>query len=271
MRALPNTSLIDEEGVRSTGPYELQGLDRAVSVLELLSRSDKPLNLTEICQNMGLRKSTAHRSLMVLERNALIERTADNRFRLGLKLYKLGKRAVEQIDLRVRAQPSLRRLWSELSDTVHLSVYRKTSIVYIDTLSRSQKVCRSSKAGDSKPLYCTSLGKALLAFQPLETAERVIASTRFVRYTQKTLCSREALLGALTKVREHGYAIDDEEGEMGVRCIGVPIFDRKMRAIAAVSVSGPISQITMASATSIAEHLQCCASEISSSLGSPVH
>jgi DNA-binding IclR family transcriptional regulator len=258
---------IAEAGVKSEGPYQLHSLDRAVSVLEALSESDVPLSLAEICQRMGLHKSTAHRSLMVLERSALIERTHENRFRLGLKLYELGNRAVEQIDLRARVQPFFRRLSMQVGETVHLSVLQKTSVVYLDKAEPNRRVCMTSKIGTSNPVYCTSMGKAMLAFQSEEAIEQIIAKIRFVRYTRKTLCTREALLKTLERVRRRGYAIDDEEIELGVRCIGAPIFDDNRRAIAAVSVSGPSSRITAQSVPGIAEHLLRCCREISASIG----
>jgi DNA-binding IclR family transcriptional regulator len=256
-----------EAVAKTDGPYQLHGLERAVSVLEALSESDTPLSLAEICQRMSLHKSTAHRSLMVLERSALIERTPENRFRLGLKLYELGNRAVEQIDLRARVQPFFRRLATQVGETVHLSVLQKTSVVYLDKVEPNRRVCMSSKTGTSNPVYCTSMGKAMLAFQPQETIEQIVAKIRFVRYTPKTISSRDALLKSLEKVRRRGYAIDDEEIELGVRCVGAPIFNEDHRAIAAVSVSGPSSRITAQNVPAIAERLLICCREISSSLG----
>src|SRR5271154_6090462 len=258
---------LPESVANADGPYQLHSLDRAVSVLEVLGESDTPLSLAEICQRMGLHKSTAHRSLMVLERSALIERTMENRYRLGLKLYELGNRAVEQIDLRARVQPFFRRLASQVGETVHLSVLQKTSIVYLDKVEPNRRVCLSSKTGTSNPVYCTSMGKAMLAFQPEEIIDQIISKIRFVRYTPKTLTTREALMKALDRVRRRGYAIDDQEIEVGVRCIGAPIFDEKRRAIAAVSVSGPASRITAPTMPEIAEHLLCCCRDISVSLG----
>ncbi len=270
MRASLSTSFVTSlapVSAKADGPYQLHSLDRAVSVLEVLGQSDTPLSLAEICQRMSLHKSTAHRSLMVLERSALIERTQENRFRLGLKLYELGNRAVEQIDLRARVQPFFRRLATQVGETVHLSVLQKTSVVYLDKVEPNRRVCMSSKIGTSNPVYCTSMGKAMLAFQPEDTIEQIIAKIRFVRFTHKTLGSRETLLKALERVRRRGYAIDDEEIEVGVRCIGAPIFNEHHRAIAAVSVSGPASRITVQSVPAIAEHLLRCCREISASLG----
>src|SRR5260370_18390075 len=111
MTASLNTSFatpLAEAVAKTDGPYQLHGLERAVSVLEALSESDVPLSLAEICQRMGLHKSTAHRSLMVVERSALIDRTLENRFRLALELYEFGNRALVQIDFRPRRYPFFR-------------------------------------------------------------------------------------------------------------------------------------------------------------------
>src|SRR6266403_619321 len=256
------------EAVANTdGPYPLHGLERAVSALEVLSQSEAPLSLAEICHRMNLHKSTAHRALMVLERSALIERTPENRFRLGLKLYELGNRAVEQIDLRARVYPFFRRLAMDAHETVHLGVLQKTSVVYLDKVEPNRRVCMSSKIGSSNPAYCTSLGKAMLAFQPEETIEKIVSSIRFTRYTPKTLCSREKLVEHLGTVRKRGYAIDDEEIELGVRCIGAPILNEDGWAIAAVSVSGPTSRITPQNVRAIALRVMTCCREISAALG----
>jgi DNA-binding IclR family transcriptional regulator len=233
----------------------------------MLGESDTALSLAEVCQKLNLHKSTAHRSLMVLERSALIERTPENRYRLGLKLYELGNRAVEQVDLRTRVHPYFRRLAAHVGETVHLSVLQKTSIVYLDKVEPNRRVCVSSKTGTSNPVYCTSMGKAMLAFQPPEVIEQIVSKIRFVRYTHKTLTSREALMKALDRVRRRGYAIDDQEIEVGVRCVGAPIFDENHQAIAAVSVSGPTSRITAPNMPEIAEHLLRCCRDISLSLG----
>jgi len=251
---------------RADGPYQLHSLDRAVSVLEVLSMSDVPLGLAEICQRMGLHKSTAHRSLMVLERSMLIERTGENRFRLGMKLHELGNRAVEQSDLRSRVHPFFRRLSTQVGETVHLSVLRDTSIVYLDKMEPKHRIRMACRVGITNPVYCTSMGKAMLAFQPEKSIEQVIAKIRFTPFTHKTLRSPEALLKSLERVRRRGYAIDDEEIEVGVRCIGAPIFNEDHEPVAAVSVSGPSSRITAQSVPDIAEHLLRCCRDISSSL-----
>jgi DNA-binding IclR family transcriptional regulator len=250
------------------GVYQLQSLDRAIAVLDLLASSSRALSLTEICERMDLHKTTGHRSLMVLERNALVERSRDNRYRLGMKLHDLGGRAVRQLDLCSAVGPHVRRLSSETGETVHVSILNKTSIVYLEKMELDHRVCFSTKAGNSNPVYCTSMGKAMLAFQPLEVVSRLLNKIHFVRYTPYTLCSRESLLEDLERVRRRGYAIDDQEIELGVRCIGVPVFDSGHRAIAAVSVSGPVARITTERIATVAEQLLRCCRDISGSLGS---
>ena len=248
------------------GPYQLQSLDRAVAMLEILGESEVPLSLAEICRRIHLCKSTAHRSLMVLERTMLIERTPENRFCLGMKLYDLGNRAVEQIDLRTRVRPFFRQLSQQLGETMHLGVLQKTSVVYLEKAQGGQKVCSGSKTGSSNPAYCTAMGKAMLAFLPPEAANEVIGNTHFVRFTNKTLCSREDLMKSLERVRRRGYGIDDEEIELGVRCVAAPVFDENHMPIAAISVSGPSARIRVETVPMIAAHLIRCCGEISSSL-----
>lgn len=251
---------------KKSGPYQLQSLDRAVAVLDLLGESDSPLALADICQLMKVHKSTAHRSLMVLERSALIERTHDNRFRLGMKLYELGNRAVEQIDLRARIRPHFRRLAAQLGETVHLGVLQKTQVIYLEKIEPNRRICMTSKTGSTNPAYCTSMGKAMLAHLPEDVLEQAVSKMRFTRYTPKTIGSREELLKSLERVRRRGYAIDDEEIETGVRCVGAPVFDDNHYPIAAVSISGPSSRIRVQNLPAIAEHVMRCCADISASL-----
>jgi DNA-binding IclR family transcriptional regulator len=253
---------------RVQDPYQLQSLDRAVAVLELLGESEGPLSLADVCERMSLHKSTAHRALMVLERCGLIERTPENRFRLGLKLYELGSRAVEQIDLRARVHPWFRRLSAQVGETVHLGVLQRTTVVYLDKVEpNNRRVWLSSRIGASNPVHCTAMGKAMLAYLPQEEVNDILARIRFVRLTPRTLCTQEALMRSLDRVRRRGYSIDDEEAEAGVRCVGAPILNENGRPVAAVSVSGPSSRITQQSVPGIAEHLLRCCREISASLG----
>ncbi len=260
-------AFVNESGSRPSDSYQLHSLDRAVAVLEMLGESDTALSLAEVCQRLHLHKSTAHRSLMVLERSALIERTPENRYRLGLKLYELGNRAVEQVDLRTRVHPYFRRLAMQVGETVHLSVLQKLPS---STSTRSSPTAASASVRrQGRPTLFTARrwARRCLPFNRPRVIEQIVSKIRFVRYTHKTLTSKEALMKALERVRRRGYAIDDQEIEVGVRCVGAPIFDENHQAIAAVSVSGPTSRITAPNMPQVAEHLLRCCRDISASLG----
>jgi DNA-binding IclR family transcriptional regulator len=255
------------EPEQDADPYQLQGLDRVVAILDLLGASDDCLSLADICQRMDLRKSTAHRALMALERTGMIERAPGNRYRLGLKLYDMGNRAVEQIDLRSRMHPYLRKLALGVNETVHLGVLHKTRVVYLDKIEPiNRRVCISSRTGTSNPVYSTSLGKAILAHLAPEETASIVAKINFNAFTSKTLTSKQELLDALERVRRRGYAVDDEEMEIGTRCVGAAVLDRTGRAIAAVSVSGSSLRLAAHCVPAIAEHVLRCCREISSAL-----
>ena len=262
-RLLQSSTAQSEHG----DPYQLQGLDRVVAILDLLGASDNSLSLAEICQRMGLHKSTAHRALMALERTGMIERAPASRYRLGLKLYDMGSRAVEQIDLRSRVHPHLRKLALRVGEIVHLGVLHKTRVVYIDKVEPiNRRVCISSRTGTSNPVYSTSLGKAILAYLPPDEVAKTVAKIQFNGFTAKTLTSPDELLEALERVRRRGYAVDDEEMEIGTRCVGAAILDATGRPIAAVSISGSATRLAAHCVPAIAQHVMRCAQEITSAL-----
>jgi DNA-binding IclR family transcriptional regulator len=249
------------------GTYKVQALDRAFAVLDLLGESDTPLGLAQVASSLQLHKSTAHRFLMVLERHHMVERTGNGKFRLGLRLFDFGNRAIEQYDLRDRAQPHLRRLVSETEETAHLCILEQAHVIYIDKIEPARSVRMITRVGASNPVHCTSVGKAILAFLPEERIAEVIRRTRFERFTHRTIATPEALRAEIEKTRRRGYAVDDEELEEGLRCIAVPVLDAQKQPVAAVSVSGPSFRVTAQKLPAIANHLLQCVRGISSDMG----
>lgn len=249
------------------GTYKVQALDRAFAVLDLLGESSTPLGLAQVASSLQLHKSTAHRFLMVLERHHMVERTANGKFRLGLRLFEYGNRAIEQYDLRERAQPHLRRLVAETEETAHLCILEQAHVIYIDKIEPARSVRMITRVGASNPLYCTSVGKAMLAFLPEERIEEIIRKIKFERFTPRTIATIEALRTEIEKTRRRGYAIDDEEYEEGLRCIAVPILDAQRNPVAAVSVSGPSFRVTAHKLPSIANNLLHCVRNISMDMG----
>jgi DNA-binding IclR family transcriptional regulator len=249
------------------GVYKLQALDRAFAVLDLLAASNTPLGLAEIADALGLHKSTAHRFLMVLERHRMVERALAGKFRLGLRLCDLGGRAIEQFDLRERAQLHLKTLVAEVEETAHLCIMERTHMVYIDKQEPERSIRMISRVGASSPIHCTAVGKAILATMPRSRVEALLPELRLERFTRRTMTSREALLKELERTSRRGYAVDDEEREEGVRCAGVAILDGRGEAVAAVSISGPSFRVTMQKIPHIADRLMTCVRGIQRDLG----
>src|ERR1700685_4165380 len=252
--------------VQASGVYKLQALDRAFAVLDLLSSSSAPMGLAEIAAALELHKSTAHRFLMVLERHRIVERTPVGKFRLGLRLCDFGSRAIEQFDLRERAQLHLKTLVAEVEETAHLCVMEKTHMVYIDKQEPERSIRMISRVGASSPIYCTAVGKAILATMPRARVEEMLPQLDTRRFTRRTITSREALLEELERTKRRGYAVDDEEREEGVRCAGVAILNARGEAIAALSVSGPSFRMTMQKIPRIVCELMTCAQGIQQDL-----
>src|ERR1700683_2419719 len=171
------------------GTYKVQALDRAFAVLDLLGESETPLGLAQVASSLALHKSTAHRFLMVLERHHMVERTVNGKFRLGLRLYDFGNRAIEQYDLRERAQPHLRRLVTETEETAHLCILEQAHIIYLDKIEPARSVRMITRVGASNPVHCTSVGKAMLSFLPPERASEILKPVRFERMTTRTIAS----------------------------------------------------------------------------------
>jgi DNA-binding IclR family transcriptional regulator len=249
------------------GVYKLQALDRAFAVLDLLASSTTSLGLAEIAAALGLHKSTTHRFLMVLERHRMVERNQTGKFRLGLRLCDFGSRAIEQYDLRERAQVHLKRLVDEVEETAHLCILEKTHMVYIDKQEPERSIRMISRVGASSPVHCTAVGKAILATMPRSQVEELLPALRLERFTPRTMTNREALLKELDRTSRRGYAVDDEEREEGVRCAGVAILDGRGQAIAAVSISGPSFRVTMQRIPAIAGKLTTCVKGIQQDLG----
>lgn len=249
------------------GIYKVQALDRAFAVLDLLGESDTPLGLAQVAASLQLHKSTAHRFLMVLERHHMVERTGTGKFRLGLRLFDLGNRAIEQYDLRDRAQPHLRRLVAETEETAHLCILEQARVIYIDKIEPARSVRMITRIGASNPVHCTSVGKAILAFLPEERIADIIRRTRFERFTHRTISNAEGLRAEIEKTRRRGYAVDDEELEEGLRCIAVPILDAQRQPVGAVSISGPSFRVTAQKLPAIANHLLHCVRGISADMG----
>ena len=249
-------------------PYQVQVLDRALAILDLLSVEGPDLSLGEVSDKLELHKSTVHRLIMVLERHKLIERNSVNgRYRLGLKLFELGTRAVSQLDLRERARPVLERLVLETSETVHLGILDDTEVLYLDKVEPARSVRMSSSVGRRNPAYCTAMGKSILAYLTEAKVEAIVRKHGLKAMTANTITSLLELKAELAGIRERGYAVDNEEIEEGVRCVGCVVRDFSGGPVAAISVSAPAFRISREKAKNLSRPVIAAANTLSAELG----
>ena len=243
-------------------------LDRVVALLEALSRDDAGLTLLELSERLGLHKSTAHRLLMVLERHRFVEKIRHGgRYGLGLKLFELGTRSAAHLGLGQRARPYLERLVAEVGETAHLCILDDGEVLYLEKVEPSRAVRAPSSVGRRNPAHCTAVGKALLAFVPQTDLDAMAKRHGLRAFTRNTITSLPRLKRELALVRQRGYAIDDEEIEEGLVCIGAPIRDYSGSVVASMSVAGPAFRLSRTRIPIVANLVTQAAAEFSASLG----
>jgi len=237
-------------------PYRVQVLDRAMAIIDALAvaKEHENLSLMELATRLQLHKSTAHRLLMILERHRLVEREPKTgRYRLGLRLFELGAIAVSRFNIRDCARPHLERVLFETEETVHLCVLDAGEVLYIDKVEPSRSVRMASKIGRLSPAHCSAVGKAMLAHLPERELDDILKQRGLPRMTAKTIVTPADLKAELKIVREQGYAVDNEEAEEGVRCVGSPVLGPSGRPIGALSISAPSFRLPLERVPAVAE------------------
>lgn len=242
---------------------------KAFAILDVLaSNGDGGTSLKEVSNLLGMSKSTAHRYLTTLEKLAVVERNEKDHFRLGLKLIKLAGAFLSDHNLRNVSEPLLNEVAAQTQETIHLAVPSINEVVYIAKVDSPHSIRMASRIGARMPMYCTSLGKAILAHYPFNRVEEIIHEGMPAR-TPYTITSAQALRAELERVHAQGFATDDQENEMGVRCVGAPIFDYTTKVIGAISVSGPANRMSRERSLELGPLVRDAALEVSRRMGYP--
>jgi IclR family KDG regulon transcriptional repressor len=227
----------------------VQTIERTALILETLGHYPGGLSLGELSEKVEFPKGTTHRLLTSLAYFDFIRQDQGSKhYHLGFKLVELGNHLLNHIDLRKEAHPYLIGLSNEVQETVHLVVLDLDKALYIDKVdlhSRRGGLQMVSSLGSRIPLHCTAVGKVLLAYLPETDADVIIQNFNPVQRTRNTITDPSGLKQHIKMVREKGYAIDDEENEEGVRCVAAPIRNQIGEVVAAMSVSGPTTRITI--------------------------
>ena len=254
---------------KSRGPvYSIQVLDRAARILDCFRLERPELRLTEITAATGLHKSTVYRLLEVMRRHHFVQcDEATGAYRIGIRLFELGAIAMAGCGFEKYARPALDELATTTGETAHLCLLHESEIVHIAKVESSFALRIATPVGGRHPAYCTSVGKAILAYLPSEALAAYLGTTELKPLTPKTITSPALLKAQLRRVAEQGYAVDDEEAHEGVRGIAAPVRDYSGNVIASITITGPASRITRNRLPDLAAQVVKAAGNISSRLG----
>jgi len=243
----------------------VQSIDRAFDILEYLSNDRSGFRLTELSEGLGLHKSTVYRLLSAMQARGYIEKN-DKKYKLGLRFIHLSSQLLNSIELKTEAEPLLRMLSDETGQTVFLAVRDGHDVVYIDKVEQFNSLRRYSIIGTRAPVYCTSLGRALLMFNNEAELDRIIDAVELRKISEKTITDKKELIEKIKFYRIRGWSEDVEEFQDGVRCVGAPVFDYRGKVIAAISTAWNIKK-TDADPDEIGRLVKKTASEVTLRLG----
>ncbi|MCM0080074.1 IclR family transcriptional regulator [Geomonas sp. Red32] len=225
--------------------YIIQAVSHALDLLEQFHDEVDELGVTELSKRLKLHKNNVFRLLATLEsRNYIEQNKVTENYRLGLKTLELGQTFIKQMGLLRQSRPVLEALVKECNETTYVAILKEAHIVYLDVVETDLTVRVVPRVGARLPAYCTAAGKIQIAYMTDEELENYLPVKEMKRYTPNTLTDKDDLKKHLKMVADQGYAIDDEEMDVGVKCVGAPIRDYTRRIIGAVSISGPSMRFT---------------------------
>ena len=252
---------------RNAEPGRLSSVATSVRLLKAFSEEQVEIGISELARRLGVAKSTVHRLAVTLVADGMLEQNPDTgKYRLGIALFRLGSLVRRRMIMSNEARPLLRELREKVNETVHLAVLDGDEIMYVYNLESTQAIRMRSDVGVRKPAYCTAEGQAILAFQPAEVVERVVRHGLAPR-TPQTITDGIQLRKVLDGIRHRGCAIEDEESELGMRCVAAPLRNDAGEVVAAIGLAGPVSRLSKKALAAFIPHVIETAAAISARLG----
>ena len=246
-----------------------QSAEKALRILEYLADQGEPLRLMDIAQAMGMNNSTTLRFLTTLASAGYVAQEEDtSKYYLTYKIVALGHKVSERKQLPHIVSPYVKKISETLRESVCLAVEQNAQVVYVDVKEGPSQIVKAMRRiGNIAPLHCTGIGKLLLLNYSETQLDDLIRERGLQKFTPYTLTTKEALLYELNEVRQKGYAVDNEECEIGARCIAFPVYDYTQKVIAGISVTGPAIRITDAFAAKWEHYMRQMTQQISARLG----
>ncbi len=219
--------------------FKVKSLAKAIRLLECFSDSRPELGVTELAQMLDLQKSTVHNIASTFESLGYLSKNKESgKYYLGLKLLQFSYIINNHMGFRKFFLPYMQKIAREVNETVFLGIPHGAEVLYIECVFPMENLGGRNILGEHAPMYCTGLGKAMMAYLPLEKQEEY-AAYPLTKFTENTIITKEALLADMEEIRGRGYSIDNMEHEYGVTCIGIPVFGHDHNIVAAISVSAP--------------------------------
>ena len=257
--------------MRKAAAYRIGSLERALGVLEAIADAGQA-SLTNLAQRTGAPKSSLLRHLRVLEAAGYATMNPETkRYALGARLIHLGYAARRQLGLVDVAAPPMRELRDRFDETVHLGVFSHGDVLHVAVMPSRQPLKMATPVGERTFAHVSALGKVLLAWGDEKAIEETIADRGLPRLTDRTIVDRSELTRELESIRLRGWAIDDEESAIGLRCVGAPVRDASRQVAAALSVSAPATRLTKSAVKAVAPAVVRAADLISEQLGHQAH
>lgn len=248
----------------SRGPAGIRAVERTARVLLALARHPRGIGLSEFSRELQIPVGTLHRTVAALKEQDLVRETHDARIALSVGVLVLSNAYLAGVDLREESLPVLLQLGRQTGETVHLGVLSSPSIVYIEKIDSAASVRMVSRVGGTNPAVHTAIGHAILAYSSPETVEKVVADSS-LQLSDEGAARR--FRDQLDRVREIGYAVDLEENEVGICCVGAPVFDNTGAPTAAISVSTPAHRFRHEEETALGTMVREMADTVSRRLG----
>ena len=245
----------------------LSSVTTAIRLLKAFTESDREIGISALSKKLGVSKSTVHRVATTLVAEGLLEQNPEtDRYRLGLALFSLGTLVRRRMDIPNEAKPFLSKLRDSSNENIHLAVLQGNEVVYVYDMESSQAVRVRPHLGASKPLNCSAEGLMILAWQSESFIDKALAVSLTPR-TDNTMTDPVKIKARLEKIRSDGYALEDEESEIGMRCVAAPIRDAEGNVVAALGVAGPSQRLSTHVIKNFAPQVREAAESISMRLG----
>ena len=247
--------------------YDITALQRGLRLLHLFSEAPRGLTAKQVASLSRLPVSTVHRFLANLVTAGFLNRDGEGTHSLGIACFSIGQAALGQFDIRRLSLPYLRELNQQTQETIYLTVRHGLSATYVEKLDSPEPLRIHSRIGAAVPLYCTAVGKVMLAYMPEDEQQRILPDLNLQRQTSNSVGNLQELKTELYRVRKNGYACDLEENERHIRCVAAPIWDHTGSVQSSLSITAPTVRMPVARLRQLAPMIQRAGLQVSAELG----